>query len=288
MLPLGTHSPFVRALSLVFGGMWLLLSGSIVFVVSPLRLCFGKTGWSLRRWRPHLGGWIQFLLTFSYVMFNMLWKAYDPLGPLWLRVPSFLRGFWFYVLLVRMFRFSASWGFFFFVVSCVPGFPCLHHGHGLSQASGSQVPFVTGSPLGSKQCRLGFGSALSPVFFFSFLRSSHVFPSVLWSGCQLLLTGVLYLLFFPFVWKSLVFGGAFWLVRISGLPSRRGRPLGWVSVSLSPLIQSNLRISLAMGSSFGPCSGLVAIRSPFFFLGLFLLCPSAVALALSPLWICVS
>ena len=26
-------------------------------------------------------------------MFNMLWKAYDPLGPLWLRVPSFLRGF---------------------------------------------------------------------------------------------------------------------------------------------------------------------------------------------------
>ena len=75
----------------------------------------------------------------------MLWKVYDPLGPLWLRVPSFLRSFWLYFaranvsivrragvssflffarvnvsifgesgfllfvfLLVRMFRFSAS------------------------------------------------------------------------------------------------------------------------------------------------------------------------------------
>ena len=41
------------------------------------------------------------------------------------------------------------------------------------------------------------------------------------------------------------------------------------SVSLSPLTPSDLRFSLATGSPFGPSSGLVAIRSPFFFLGLF-------------------
>ena len=151
-----------------------------------------------------------------------------------------------------------------------------------SDSIGSQVPFATGSPLGSCQCRLAFSSASSP----GFLRSSHVYPSVLRGGCQSLLAGILFLLFFPFVWKSLVFGGAFWLVQISGLPSRCGRPLGRVSVSLSPLTQSDLRISLATGSPFGRSSGLVAIRSPFFFLRLFPLCLSAVALALSLLWIC--
>ena len=64
-------------------------------------------------------------------------------------------------------------------------------------------------------------------------------------------------------------------------------PFG-TSLSLHPLIRSDLRFSLAMGSPLGPSSGLVAIRSPFFFLGLFHLCPSTVALAPSSLWICVS
>ena len=65
------------------------------------------------------------------------------------------------------------------MVSCVQGFLSLHHRDGLSQASvqsvcllglsdaiGSQVPFVMGSPLGSSQCRLAFGSASSPVIIF--------------------------------------------------------------------------------------------------------------------------
>ena len=59
-------------------------------------------------------------------------------------------------------------------------------------------------------------------------------------------------------------------------------------VSVHPLTLSDPKFSLAMGSPFGPSLGLVAIRSPFFFLGLFHLCPSTVALAPSSLWICVS
>ena len=38
----------------------------------------------------------------------------------------------------------------------------------LSDSIGSQAPFATGSPLGSSQFWLAFGSASSPVFFFFF------------------------------------------------------------------------------------------------------------------------
>ena len=57
--------------------------------------------------------------------------------------------------------------------------------------------------------------------------------------------------------------------------------------SLGPLSRSDLRIPLAAGSPFGTSSGLVAIRSPSFSIEVFHLCPSAGALALSPLWVCV-
>ena len=45
---------------------------------APLRLFLCKTGWSLRCWRPHLGGQIQFLPCFIYVMFSTSWKACVP------------------------------------------------------------------------------------------------------------------------------------------------------------------------------------------------------------------
>ena len=53
-----------------------------------------------------------------------------------------------------------------------------------SDSIGSRVPFTMEPPLGSSQCRLGFGSASSPGFF----RSSRVSPFVLRSGCQSLLS----------------------------------------------------------------------------------------------------
>ena len=61
-------------------------------VITPLRAhsirgvatltFYAKLVGLLRCWRPHLGGRIQFLPLVIYVMFNMLWKTFNPLAPL--------------------------------------------------------------------------------------------------------------------------------------------------------------------------------------------------------------
>ena len=175
----------------------------------------------------------------------------------------------------------------------ISGIRMVHHlPPRFSDSIGSRVPFTMESPLGSSQCRLAFGSASSP----GFLRSSRVSPFVLRSGCQSLLSwrpSSSFLSFFFFFFFFFISLKVMFLAEPSDSFGSQGYlrlvvALWNECVSLHPLTRSDLRFSLAMGSSLGPSSDLVAIRSPFFFLGLFHLCPSMVGLSPSSLWICVS
>ena len=118
-----------------------------------------------------------------------------------------------------------------------------------SDSIGSKVSLVKGSPLGSSQCRLAFGSASSPGVLGDFLSLSYC-TSELLSVDSRPASSVF------FFFSLLLFEIALFLVEPSdsfgskGYPYRRGRPLGQCA-SLCPLTRSNLRVALATWSPFG-------------------------------------